>query len=110
MPHFTIDFKGLKAHIARQEDYYAQYILGLPDALDCTEYHRPCPLCGGHNRFYFRPKTGRFYCRRCEFKGDLIDLVARVRGVTLTESFRIIAEASGFASMPAYQPRPEVAT
>ncbi len=39
------------------------------------EYHGPCPVCGGNDRFHLWPEqgTGSFWCRGCEKGGDLVE-------------------------------------
>ena len=39
---------------------------------DGGEYHSGCPRCGGENRFALWPAKGRYWCRRCDAKGDEI--------------------------------------
>jgi|GEM_PF-1808720 len=42
-----------------------------------NEYAGPCPWCGGNDRFIVWPNegaSGRFYCRRCQMKGNGCDL------------------------------------
>ena len=36
------------------------------------EYHSPCPKFGGKDRFIIWEKTGRYFCRQCNSKGDEI--------------------------------------
>ncbi len=36
------------------------------------EYHSPCPSCQGKDRFIIWDKIGRYWCRQCNCKGDLI--------------------------------------
>lgn len=36
------------------------------------EYHSPCPACGGRDRFIIWEAKGRYFCRQCEMKGDVI--------------------------------------
>lgn len=33
------------------------------------EFHGPCPLCGGTDRFWVAPSAGRWYCRHCTPSG-----------------------------------------
>jgi DNA primase len=43
-----------------------------------NEYAGPCPWCGGTDRFVVWPsqgKGGRFLCRQCHKKGDVIDFL-----------------------------------
>lgn len=53
------------------------------------EYHGPCPVCGGNDRFRVQPekgKTGKFACRKCEISGDGIDYLRKVKGLTFQEA------------------------
>jgi DNA primase len=50
------------------------------------EYHGPCPLCSGTDRFIVNPllnpeKGGHFYCRQCKFSGDAITYLIKIRGM-----------------------------
>jgi hypothetical protein len=42
------------------------------------EYHSPCPVCGGDDRFIIHPNkkmkncTGSYFCRQCGIRGDSI--------------------------------------
>jgi DNA primase len=36
------------------------------------EFHCPCLVCGGDDRFMFWPETNRYWCRQCKAKGDAI--------------------------------------
>ncbi|MDR0477681.1 MAG: toprim domain-containing protein [Desulfobulbaceae bacterium] len=56
------------------------------------EYHGPCPVCGGNDRFHVWPdqpggaaaqeagQTGTWWCRRCDKGGDIIALVMAIDG------------------------------
>lgn len=46
----------------------------------------PCPQCGGTDRFGVNTRSGVFQCRRCEGKGDGVELVRWLRGVTFREA------------------------
>lgn len=39
------------------------------------EYHGPCPVCGGRDRFHVWPEQGQgsFWCRSCDKGGDLVE-------------------------------------
>ncbi len=50
-----------------------------------TEYCSPCPRCGGDDRFRFWPGEGRFWCRGCNWRGDVADLVAWREGCSLAD-------------------------
>ena len=54
--------------------------------------NRPCPLCGGRDRFSLlkgerNAPDGRWYCRGCGY-GDGIELVKRFRGSTFPQTLR----------------------
>lgn len=50
----------------------------------------PCPICGGVDRFYLH-KSGFAGCRKCQFKGDVIDLMAAIKGLSKLEAARQLA-------------------
>lgn len=52
------------------------------------EYAGPCPFCGGNDRFLIWPehKGGRYWCRACEKKGDVIQYVRDTRNLTYFEA------------------------
>ena len=43
------------------------------------EYASPCPACGGKDRFRSWPAQGRYWCRGCGKKGDLIQYLRDFR-------------------------------
>ena len=95
------DFNGLKSHISGQEFSLARQILGLSNGNEQNdpEHHQPCPIhdCDSDDdAFYFREKSGTFHCRKCKFNGDIIDWVAKVKGISKIEAFDIIADYAGF--------------
>ena len=57
------------------------------------EWHGPCPVCGGADRFHLWPNqeggataqragvTGTFWCRQCDAAGDVIDLLKFAEGL-----------------------------
>lgn len=55
------------------------------------EWCSPCPACGGNDRFVIHPEKGHYWCRGCGIKGDAIEYLRRVRGMT----FRQAAEFAG---------------
>ena len=61
------------------------------------EWCSPCPACGGNDRFIVHPEQGRFWCRGCGLKGDLIEYLRRFRGMTFHQ-------AAEFAGRPASSP------
>ena len=67
------------------------------------EWCSPCPACGGNDRFIVHPEQGRFWCRGCGLKGDVIEYLRQHRGMT----FHQAAEYAGRpASSPAGQTSP----
>ncbi len=60
--------------------------------------HGPCPMCGGSDRFRYddREGNGTFYCNQCG-PGDGIDLVSRLKGLSLGEVQKEIARLLGAA-------------
>lgn len=50
------------------------------------EYHGPCPVCSGTDRFIVNPllnpeKGGHFYCRQCHLSGDALTYLIKIRGM-----------------------------
>ena len=55
------------------------------------EWAGPCPECEGEDRFRVWPDhpksdTGRFWCRQCGWKGDGIDYLRDLRGLSFREA------------------------
>ena len=50
------------------------------------EYSSACPLCGGRDRFRTWPEKERWWCRRCGNRGDIIQYLREVRGMSFTEA------------------------
>ena len=53
------------------------------------EYHGPCPMCGGNDRFHIWPAqkvTGDWWCRICGKGGDLIQWFMDVQGMSFPEA------------------------
>lgn len=86
----------------------------LPDIL--TRKEKPCPSCGGDNRFVFDDLQGRgtWFCRRCGGRqgkggaGDGISLVARINGWTFPQTVNAIgdwlhAPDTDFSNIPRYK-------
>jgi hypothetical protein len=49
------------------------------------EYHGPCPLCGGNDRFHVWPEQGEhgtWWCRGCAKGGDAIQYLRDVEGLS----------------------------
>ncbi|MCK5695575.1 MAG: hypothetical protein KAH62_03045 [Desulfobacula sp.] len=55
------------------------------------EYACPCPSCGGRDRFRVWPNqedNGRYWCRQCDKKGDLLQYLIDFMGMTFHEACR----------------------
>jgi putative DNA primase/helicase len=68
---------------------------GIPEALLARD-NRPCPLCGGRDRFTFfrREPGGRWFCRGCGH-GDGIALLQRFRHESFGATLRYLEERLG---------------
>lgn len=69
------------------------------DAEHFEKPNRPCPLCGGRDRFTYFPKEegGRWYCRGCGW-GDGFDLLMRHTG---KDFGTILKELEQYLGLPA---------
>lgn len=63
--------------------------------------NRPCPLCGGRDRFSFdrRRTDGHWFCRGCGY-GDGIDLVARFTNRTFSQTLEWLEDRLGIPREP----------
>jgi hypothetical protein len=52
------------------------------------EWHGPCPVCGGNDRFHIWPEQGQgsFWCRGCSKAGDLIEFYRWRDGLSYREA------------------------
>lgn len=46
------------------------------------ELFGPCPRCGGTDRFRVWPQSNRYWCRQCGIRGDTIQFLRDVRGLS----------------------------
>jgi hypothetical protein len=70
------------------------------------EYHGPCPLCGGRDRFFVQPNHdgGFWFCRRCRPKGgDVIGYIMARERVSYRQACALL---SGDALQEGTPPRP----
>lgn len=51
----------------------------------------PCPGCGGKDRFSINPRKGVINCRVCNTKGDQIELVRLVLGMSFVDALEWLA-------------------
>jgi len=67
---------------------------------DGGEYHGPCPLCGGQDRFHVWPgqgTNGSWWCRGCNKGGDAIQYLRDVEGMGYKQACaRLGVEAEGY--------------
>lgn len=65
--------------------------------------NRPCPLCGGNDRFsYFaRERRGAWFCRRCG-SGDGIALIQKFRRTSFLETLLWLEKELGLPESPGY--------
>lgn len=54
------------------------------------EYAGPCPVCGGTDRFHIWPEAGNYWCRQCQKKGDTIQYLRDVRGLSFRDAARMV--------------------
>ena len=59
---------------------------------DGGEWTGGCPKCGGSDRFHVWPEKDRFWCRRCEAKGDSIAYLQWTEGKTFREACQIVGK------------------
>ena len=60
------------------------------------EYAGPCPWCGGRDRFRVWPEhpsgRSRWWCRRCDRRGDGIDLLRDLKGMGFREAAAAVGQ------------------
>lgn len=83
-----IDFQELKQTV---EIYDCALQLGLELKKTGDAYRCACPACKGSDRsLVVSPDRQVFYCHESNKGGDLISLVAHVKGVSVKEAARLI--------------------
>jgi phage/plasmid primase-like uncharacterized protein len=69
------------------------------------EMARPCPRCGGTDRFNINTTKGAWFCRGCDAKGgDRISLLMHARGVEFREAITDLAGENADHARPAPAP------
>ena len=59
------------------------------------EYSSSCPECGGNDRFRIWPgegDNGRYWCRQCGSKGDLIDFLRKHKGLSFQDAADVVGK------------------
>lgn len=81
--------------------------LGI-DASCLTGKHRPCPICGGKDRFRFDDKrgSGSFFCSQCG-SGYGVHLVARYLNVSLQDAMATVEARLGDISVKSQTGKPD---
>lgn len=67
------------------------------------EYAGPCPFCGGTDRFVVWAEKKKFWCRQCGERGDSIDLLQKLKGLSFQEAKQAAGGDNG--DRPQRQPR-----
>jgi hypothetical protein len=62
---------------------------------------RPCPNCGGDDKFIFWPKDDQYWCRQCNVKGDSIQFCRDFLGL----DYRSACLKSGIESKTSFSNR-----
>lgn len=66
-----------------------------------TGEHRPCPTCGGQDRFRFDDQDGRgtWFCNQCDpHAGDGFALVMNVRDCSFPEALQVVTSVLGLTT------------
>ncbi|WP_080717959.1 toprim domain-containing protein [Xenorhabdus bovienii] len=75
--------------------------------IPAKDKHGACPICGGTDRFHFIDDHhhGNWHCRQCDTPnyGDGLDLVAKTKGISITEAAKIVAD---ILALPLPEPEP----
>ncbi|MBD2811906.1 toprim domain-containing protein [Xenorhabdus sp. Vera] len=75
--------------------------------IPAKDKHGACPICGGTDRFHFIDDHhhGNWHCRQCDTPnyGDGLDLVAKTKGISITEAAKIVADV---LALPLPEPKP----
>ena len=100
-----IDYKEIIQHSTGQWNYILPALGVSVEAL--TNKHKPCPACGGKDRFRYDDKQGRgtFVCGQLDgLSGDGFALVQHIYGCDFKEAARLVA---GVLGMVEGEPLPE---
>lgn len=70
--------------------------------IDATpRVNKPCPNCGGTDRFSLYP-TGRYFCRQCG-AGDFFDLIMKLHGCPFRDAVKMVETVVGGGQIPSKQ-------
>jgi hypothetical protein len=89
-----IDFADLKSRATIMQ---AAQLLNLTLKASGNQQRGPCPTCnsGGDRALVITPERGLFYCFPSKIGGDLIKLVAHVKGCSQNEAAQVIQSQIG---------------
>lgn len=103
-PGWIVDLAGVARELQRvAEVRYPLDLNGWTPVRQSTagELNGPCPFCGGHDRFVVWPpssdRSGRAWCRRCQWAGDVIQLYRDLEGVSFVRALEDLAGRFGVA-------------
>ena len=91
-----IDYKEIIQHSTDQWNYILPALGVSAEAL--TNKHKPCPACGGKDRFRYDDKQGRgtFVCGQLDgLSGDGFALIQHIYGCDFKEAARLVAGVLG---------------
>jgi DNA primase len=94
-----VDFAKLKDRVTIEQ---AVAMLGLKLTPHGDQLRGPCPICksGGDRALVITKSKGLHYCFAAKTGGDLIALVAHIRGVSPNEAAQLIAQQFGTGTVP----------
>lgn len=89
-----VDFAELKEKVPIQD---VLPILGIAGAGNSAQWRGPCPACesGGDRALVVTPAKKAYYCFATRKGGDVIALVAHVKGISMKDAALAIAEYCG---------------
>jgi DNA primase len=64
--------------------------------VSAKEYHSPCPVCGGTDRFITWPgegESGRSWCRQCNINLDSISYLMEAQGMTFLKAAEYVGKS-----------------
>ena len=102
-----IDFQQLKQEIKIED---AMPLLGLQVSQFSDQMRMPCPACksGGDRALVITKSKGAFYCFAKGEGGDVIGLIAHLKGISMKDAANVLAES--FNKKPEPQPTAPVET
>jgi len=91
----NLDWQAIKAAVDLRE-VAQQYVVLKRRG---REWVGPCPICrAGDDRFWIRADGQAWGCRKCDTGGDVINLVAKVEGITNGQAAQ---QLTGSSTLPA---------